>query len=232
LSGGGYPRVLMGSGITDTDGHLASHEGWTMTGQSTPLSRRWGGWYITGRHGKATHQGNRIARLVDDGTRWEVSPGDNVVSLHERLEMAPYVGEHSDIVAALVLEHQVEVHNAMTRLRWEPSEAALDTLVEALSFADAAPLEDAIEGTSSFARDFSRRGPADPRGRTLREFDLQTRVFKYPLSYMVATEAFRSIETPWRKRLVDALRQACTARGALGLEALQVWEAIEADAFR
>jgi len=41
-----------------------------------------------------------------------------------------------------------------------------------------------VSGTSSFAADFAKAGPHDSRGRSLRDLDLQTRVFKYPFSYL------------------------------------------------
>ena len=37
---------------------------------------------------------------------------------------------------------------------------------------------------------FPARGPRDSRGRSLRDFDLRTRLFRYHLSYMVYSDAF------------------------------------------
>ena len=60
LTGGGVPRLLMGSGITDEYGRSASHEGWKLTDHRTPLEQRWGGWYVTGTHDNQEHLGNSI----------------------------------------------------------------------------------------------------------------------------------------------------------------------------
>src|SRR5690606_18560847 len=65
-----------------------------------------------------------------------------------------------------------------------------EPLVQAMLFVGAAPLEDRFESTSGYDRWFEARGPRDTAGRSLRELELETRLFKYPISYMVYSEAF------------------------------------------
>ena len=60
LTGGGVPRFIVGSGYTGTTGMLVSHEGWILISDRTPLKSRWGGWYVTGRHGSQVHLGNIV----------------------------------------------------------------------------------------------------------------------------------------------------------------------------
>ena len=60
-------------------------------------------------------------------------------------------------------------------------------------FVDEAPLPAGIEGTSGFTEVFADRGPHDRRGRSLREFDLDGRLFRHPCSYMIYTEAFDAL---------------------------------------
>src|SRR4029453_6036895 len=95
---------------------------------------------------------------------------------------------HSDIVALMVLAHQVEVHNlialASAKADIDPKETG-EPLVRALLFVDGAPIKEPIKGTSNFTSEFSARGKRDASGRSLREFDLKTRLFRYPLSYMI-----------------------------------------------
>ncbi|MCA1686394.1 MAG: hypothetical protein LC745_10550, partial [Planctomycetia bacterium] len=50
-----------------------------------------------------------------------------------------------------------------------------------------------VEGTSGFAAAFSARGRRDRKGRSLRDFDLKTRLFKYPCSYLIDSEAFAAL---------------------------------------
>jgi hypothetical protein len=124
-------------------------------------------------------------------------------------------------VALMVFEHQTHVQNLITRANYQtrlalrdeaamnralgrPADERLDStgsrvksvaepLVKYLLFADEAPLAARVEGTSGFAKDFSARGPRDGQGRGLRDFDLETRMFRYPLSYQIYSEAFAGL---------------------------------------
>ena len=117
----------------------------------------------------------------------------------------------------MVLEHQVHMTNLITRIGWEarrllyrldagdiPSdsfqpdallhEIAVE-LVDYLLFVDEAQLVVSLEGSSDFSRIFSERGPRDRMGRSLRDFDLQTRLMRYPCSYMIYSTAFDALPT-------------------------------------
>jgi len=67
---------------------------------------------------------------------------------------------------------------------------ACEPLVKYMLFANEAKLEGPIAGTSCFAKEFAATGPRDKEGRSLREFDLKTRMFKYPCSYLIYSDAF------------------------------------------
>jgi hypothetical protein len=43
----------------------------------------------------------------------------NLSELSGLLDTGPYLTEHSDIVALMVVEHQIHVQNLLTRLNWE-----------------------------------------------------------------------------------------------------------------
>jgi len=85
----------------------------------------------------------------------------------------------------------------------------LESLVTYMLFADEARLEGPVVGVSTFTKTFAQRGPRDHQGRSLRDFDLDKRLFRYPLSYMVYSEAFDAMPTQARdrvyKRLYDVL---------------------------
>src|SRR5206468_6487655 len=78
--------------------------------------------------------------------------------------------------------------------RWDSADSRIkgagDDLVKALLFCGEARLTDRVEGTSGFAKEFAARGPFDKKGRSLREFDLTTRLLKYPCSFLIYSEAF------------------------------------------
>jgi hypothetical protein len=75
-----------------------------------------------------------------------------------------------------------------------------EQLLRYLLFANEAPLVGFDSGktleTSPFAREFQARGVRDPKGRSLRDFDLQTRIFHYPCSYLIYSDAFDTLPEP------------------------------------
>jgi len=190
------PLLVVSSIIPDEKGSVEGAIPFPTTDQ-TPMNERWGGWYVTGTHGAQRHLGNVFlknpASPIGDLSRIDFSKSSNVTDLSTRFDTSRYPSPHSDIVALMVLAHQVEVHNliaiaeaqtdAEPRVNGEP-------LVRAMLFSGAVPLKEAVKGTSNFAAEFSDRGPRDSRGRSLRDFDLKTRLFRYPLSYMIYSKAF------------------------------------------
>jgi hypothetical protein len=188
---------------------------------TSPLARRWGGWYVTGTHGAQEHLGNlviqtrRVELPVDNRT------GLNVTSLAGRVNTSPYLSGHSDIVALMVLEHQTEGHNLLTRAnfltrqalyheetlnrelgrpkgeRWESTTSRIkdagEPLVRYLLFSEEAALTAKVRGTSGFAEEFVKAGPRDGKGRSLRDFDLTRRLFKHPCSYLIYSASFDAL---------------------------------------
>lgn len=208
MTGGGVPRFIVGSGYFGAEGELISHEGRIITTEATPLRFRWGGWYVSGFHGDIVHLGNIVVRDPAALADLEALRAGNLADLQGLLDTSPYPTPHSDIVAALVLQHQTDVQNALTRARFDavtaidglpaaelPARLAeiAEPLVRALFMADAAELEDTIEGGAGFAAAFEARGPFDAQGRSLRDLALEGRLFRYPLSYLVYTDAFASL---------------------------------------
>ena len=91
-------------------------------------------------------------------------------------------------------------------------DAAIEDMVGYMLFADEAPLTAPIEGASTFAKTFPERGPRDKEGRSLRDFDLKTRLFKYPLSYMIYTKAFDNMPVWARDRIYRRLYDILTGK--------------------
>jgi len=61
---------------------------------------------------------------------------------------------------------------------------------------------------------FPQRGQRDRKGRSLREFDLQKRLFRYPLSYMVYSEAFDALPDVVRSAVYEKIYQVLTGEDA------------------
>jgi hypothetical protein len=106
--------------------------------------------------------------------------------------------------------------NLITRIAWdtriaqadgqldaakEKINAEIEVMLQYMLFLDEAPLTAPVKGTSTFTKTFPARGPRDKQGRSLRDFDLQTRLFKYPLSYMIYTAAFDNMPDYARERI-------------------------------
>jgi hypothetical protein len=233
----GVPGHLVRSVYPDQRGEPALSLGSFRVDQTTPIARRWGGWYVTGTHGKMQHLGNLVVKDHRPPEQVENLGGLNVSNLSKRCDTSAYLTPHSDIVALMVLEHQTEMHNLLTRANFQTQlavhdEAALnkeigrsadyrsetttrriksvcDPLVKYMLYSGEAPLSDPVKGTSAFADEFAQRGPRDARGRSLREFDLRTRLFKYPCSYLIYSPAFDTLPAEAKdytlQRLYDVL---------------------------
>ncbi|MCG8652990.1 MAG: hypothetical protein MI861_24325, partial [Pirellulales bacterium] len=67
-------------------------------------------------------------------------------------------------------------------------------------------------GTSSFAADFQRHGIRDRRGRSLRQFDLNTRMFKYPCSFLIHSSSYAGMPSQMRDHVENRLAMVLTGR--------------------
>ncbi len=190
----------------------------------TPLEDRWGGWYVSGTHGRARHMGNAVAPNPDRPFDLEEQGTQNLTDLSSKVDTTKYVAPASDIVALMTLEHQTHMTNLLLSVSqqfrrssqtWTADnsrtrlDTALDELVAYMLFAEESPLLDPVKGVSPFTQTFPKRGPFDGEGRTLREFDLRSRLFRYPLSYMIYSETFDAMPASARdgvyRRLYDVL---------------------------
>jgi len=160
------------------------------------------------------------------------TPHENVTDLSSRFDTDPYLTPHSDAVALLVLTHQTYVHNLITNANYETRKALYDErlagqgrdgahsemtmvrikgagerLVKALLFAREAPFGAPITGTSGFAADFASRGPRDGQGRSLRDLDLKSRVFRYPVSYLIYSDGFDALPEITKEYVYRRLRE-------------------------
>jgi hypothetical protein len=213
----GYPKFGSGTFLTD---------------HTSDFRERWGGWYVTGTHGEMRHMGNQVCEKESTGNdQLDLDGGANVTSLDDKFHTERYLSPHSDIVALMVMEHQSQMHNAITAASFETRRAifqsremnvllerpadflsesavrriqsAADNVAEHLLFCDEFAISSPIAGTSNFVQDFEERGIRDKRGRSLRDFDLQSRLFRYPCSYLIYSEAFNALPEEVRTRVID-----------------------------
>ena len=212
----GVPGLYVGSVFPSPSGEPNFGLGTIVTDHRTPLAERWGGWYVTGRHGAQAHRGNAVARDPSRPDHLDAAGARNLTDLTRKTDTSRYLEPWSDVVALMVLEHQTQMTNHLTRLAWLARLAAapgprLDDWIEEtvayMLFADEAPLAEPIAGVSTFTATFPRRGPRDARGRSLRDFDLRARLFRYPLSYMIYGRAFEALPSGVRLRVYERLHE-------------------------
>jgi hypothetical protein len=121
----------------------------------------------------------------------------------------------------LILAHQTYLHNLITRVNWETRLAlhdqasmnkalgpraetwsestrnrihnAVEILLRGMLFTDEAGLGAPVQGTSDFSSEFMAAGPQDSVGRSLRALDMNRRMFRYPCSFLIYSEAFDAL---------------------------------------
>ena len=216
----GIPGLLISS-IHPSSQARQEHGNSFMTDDRTPLSERWGGWYVTGTTGSQTHLGNNT-NLVDPVRSGGPStdPTQNLTSLAGMLDTSKYLEPTSDVVALMTLEHQIRMTNLMIRMGWDARmgmaadklNPEIEELLKYMLFVDEEPLKAPVKGVSTFTETFPRRGPRDAKGRSLRDFDLKTRLFRYPLSYMIYSAAFDGMPDQVRARVYQRLHEILTGK--------------------
>ena len=115
----GVPGFVLRSLITDENGVPDLQSGVSEVNHRTPLAERWGGWYVTGTHGSQVHRGNLFGKTAFDRQEKDPNYLGNLTNLDRFFGTATYAQPTSDIVALMVLEHQVHMHNFITRLNDE-----------------------------------------------------------------------------------------------------------------
>ncbi|MCC6988584.1 MAG: hypothetical protein IT181_06280 [Acidobacteria bacterium] len=203
-----------------TDGNLKLRLGSHHVDHRTPFADRWGGWFVTGTHGRMSHLGNVVTGSTDEVI--SLVPGGplNARALDGAVDLSGYPTAHSDVAALAVFDHQTRALNLLTRLAWEARVAAhdggpgltgpviarlVDELADYLLFVDEAPIDGGLRGDSGFAAWFSAQGPRDRRGRSLHELDLRARLMKYPCSYTIYSPAFAALPPDVRAAVLRRL---------------------------
>lgn len=236
----GVPGLLVRSVFADRSGHPIIGSGTFTIDHASPLNQRWGGWYVTGTHGPQRHMGNQVANKRAEPVAIDREAGANVTDLGSRLNTDPYLTPHSDLIALMVLEHQTQMQNYITRAAYEARsamaydqvmnkalgrpantmsdstqrriDAKVEKLVRYLLFTEEVRLTAPLAGTSAFATDFARVAPRDSQDRSLRDLDLQTRLFKYPCSYLIDSASFDALPLEVQQRVYQRLWDILTSQ--------------------
>jgi hypothetical protein len=235
----GVPGHIVRSVYPLSEGFPATNAPSYNTDHRSPFDLRFGGWYVTGTTGAMKHMGNVAGTDPDQPEKLDFEHNRNWTSLSSRFDVQKVPTPHSDVVAHLVLAHQTAGHNYIARVSYETRTAlhmqasinrslkepvntfsesterrldrAADILLRYMLFTDEKKLPGPVRGDSEFAAEFTKTGVKDSKGRSLREFDLETRLFKYPLSFLIYSEAFDALPETIRTRFYTKLDAALRA---------------------
>ncbi len=217
----GVPGHLLRSVFADASGSPILSAGTYRIDQTSPFEKRWGGWYVTGEHGAQKHLGNLVIRGPQVKEPVDNSQGQNVTDLGSRIRTDNFLAPHSDLVALLVMEHQAIAHNLLVQAnftarqaahyeallnkelgepddhRWQSTASRIksvgEPLVKYLLFSGEARLTEPVRGSSNFVQEFAALGSRDTHGRSLRDFDLERRIFRHPCSYLIDSPSFHAL---------------------------------------
>jgi hypothetical protein len=213
--------------VTDS-GYPMGGEDRFVTTYESPLSERWGGWYVTGKHGGDLHMGNVITGMTARGVFHDREKGANFTSLRDCFPTAAYPTDTSDIVSLMVLEHQYLMHNTLVDAgkavrRWltrqaDGSQAAssgdthrviakhAQNIVRRLLFCDEYALsKDGVSGSADFQESFRRNRRLASDSTSLKDFDLRDRIFKHRCSHMIYSESFSGLPEPLKDAVLHQL---------------------------
>ena len=237
------PGVFLRSVSADSDGGVLLQAGTSLIDHTSPITERWGGWYVTGKHGTMQHMGNVFATQAKDGTvTLDKAKGANVTSLAQFFDSSQYLRGDSDIVALMTMEHQVAMHSRIveaaydmrmairrqTDLRKELGEpetkefvgstlavanSHAEKVLRCLLFCEEAPLpEGGVDGGPAFQEAFRANRKATTDGRSLKDFQLLTRLFKHRCSYLIYSRSWDALPDKFREQLYRRLYDILTAK--------------------
>jgi hypothetical protein len=237
------PGLLARSLFTDSRGQPLLSLGSELVDASTPIEKRWGGWYVTALRGGPRHRGNLVFSTEHEPEPKELTTGAQVKSLDRLFDTSPYFVPSSDITALLVFEHQVSVQNVLTKanqeclrmlayqktLQQELKEtvteeptyesvrhvfaSASQQVLDALLCKDEAALPD---GGIQGVGGFAKTFESGGQAgdRSLRQLDLHQHLLKYRCSFLIQSTSFDRLQPILRRRVLQRLWRVLTEHPA------------------
>lgn len=235
------PALFVRSLHTDVTGEMLLQGGSELVDFRTPFTNRWGGWYVTGKHGNTLHRGNVFTEEKNQQLVVDFKRGANVTELKKFFDPSRYLTNDSDIVALLVLEYQIAMQNTITRagmdcrrmleyqqtLLRELKETSTDDLVfdsvrrvfssavqdllDDLLFYKEAVLPAGLEGNPAFPLAFQRNAVRASNGQSLKDFSLAGRLFQNRCSYLIYSESFLALPPQLKRRVYARLSEILCA---------------------
>ena len=179
-------------------------------------------------------------RTADGTVNLDTKKGANLKSLAEYFDTSKYLRGDSDIVALMTLEHQVAMHSRLveaaydvrsaisrqTALRAElgepptsefvgstkvVAESHADKVLKCLLFCNEAAMPDGgVDGGPAFQDAFRENRRPTREGKSLKDFQLLTRLFKYRCSYLIYSRSWDALPEKFRELLYQKLHAILT----------------------
>lgn len=203
---------------------VPSHE---RTSHKVPFKERWGGYFVTGAPAGLEHMGNSFA--IGSGRTVAINVTAHAVkeNLEEFFDPTKLLRTDSDILPLMLFDHQIEGHALLVEARYreritqyraeqnegkapawtlEETKEFFDKFVRYLLFADEVSLAGTpVAGSPDFKQDFLAKKRTDAEGHSLRDFDLESRLFRNRLSYLIYSDSFEGAPQSMKNRVYDRL---------------------------
>ena len=227
------PGLMVRSLFTGENGNTFGEAGAHNGGHHTPFTTRWGGWYVTGAPPEMKHLANVFSAGL--GKKTDAGPLDKI------MPAGTHLAPGSDVLAMMLHDHQCKAVNVLmeanyrvrTALHAAPADKPVaeraipsgdmemargqaQKVTRFLLFADEVPLPAPVAGDPAFKKDFAATRRADKAGRSLKDFDLQTRLMQHRCSYMIYSAAFRGLPPAFQRMVFQEIRTALTVDDSSG----------------
>jgi len=208
------PSLIARSVVATESGEIAAGQTFKLTDDATPFAERWGGWYVTGYTGTANHLGNAFGSEPSS---------KRPLDLSEFFDTSRYLAATSDAGALLVFQHQVTMHNVLTRASHRSRRALMEAdpdatqavlaavaeeVVDHLLFRDAAVLPGGIAISDAFRQAFASNTPRTAEGKSLKDFSNGDRLFANRCSFLIYSESFSALPAPLKALIYARLHTA------------------------
>jgi hypothetical protein len=215
------PGLMIESIVPNMEGGSLNAFRRDQSGHTIPLDQRFAGWHVTGAPNLTGSSANLVGEPGRNGLTYRVrQPG-------ELFDLAHYPLPTSDILPQLLHEHQVGFVNRVLEASYRVKLALhqgngkldaagetminhqADLLTRYLLFMDEAALpKGGVKGEAMFIRDFQRNKKATTTGISLKDFDLQTHLFKHRCSYMIYSAQWEALPSILKQRVYGKLALA------------------------
>lgn len=232
------PGPLGRSVFPDSKGRsMKSVDTFELISHEVPVHERWGGWYVTHAHQDLNHMGNSIA--IKKNGKLILQREDSSKGLNDFFDTSNYPVPTSHVEALLIFDHQVRMQFVLIESAYKVRQAIFDsqktsskkdpsnlnellkelteTIVSELLFKEEFPLGGKVvdaNQTGKFVKEFKAKGKTDSMGRSLRDLDLKSRLFKYRCSYMIYSKVFSAFPEILKNSVLDRIKEIMTSESS------------------